>query len=80
MGLFGKKLVACPACSEDLDRSENKMGHWMSHVTTLTSGEKAGSYIWTCACGSSDQCWEKDFQAAAGLSLHMVQRHQIPMS
>jgi hypothetical protein len=79
VGLFGRKSVACPACSEQLPKNDNKLGHWLSHVSQLQAGSKVGCYIFTCACGPSDLCWEDDFRAAAGMSVHMQQKHQIPM-
>lgn len=56
-----------------------RIGHWMRHVSQLQSGNKAGSYIYSCSCGPSDLRWEHDYQAAAGLSLHMMERHSIAM-
>jgi hypothetical protein len=79
MGLFGSRTIACPACSQELSKGENKIVHWMSHVSQLTAGSKAGSYIFNCACGPSDLCWDDNFKAAAGMSVHMQQKHQIPM-
>lgn len=78
MGLFGKKTVPCPICREELEKSGNKVSHWLGHAQMIPVGEGAGSYTWRCACGPADMYWERDYQAGAGLAVHMMQRHYIP--
>ena len=80
MGLFTKKLATCPICDAGLPANENKMGHWLEHCDEIPQGkEGAGGYTWNCSCGPAPMYWPKDFAAAAGLSLHMMQRHSIQM-
>lgn len=79
MGIFGKRTIPCPVCAAELPKAENKLGHWMEHVNVLSAGDQAGSYIFICSCGPSEVCWEKDFQAAAGMAVHMMQKHHVNM-
>lgn len=78
MGLFKQKLVTCPICDGGIPARDNKLPHWESHVVQIPAGRQgAGGYTWTCACGPSDQYWPAEFSAAAGLAMHMQQRHYI---
>jgi len=51
------------------------MTHWYEHVTPISVGEGAGGFTWACSCGPSDMWWKEDYQAAAGLAVHMRERH-----
>jgi hypothetical protein len=80
MGLFKQKLVTCPICDAGLPAKESKFDHWLEHCVQIPDGvEGAGGYTWICKCGPADMYWPKDFHAAAGLALHMKQRHLIRM-
>ncbi len=76
MGLFGKSRgVVCPVCQEDLGRRPNMGAHNMAHVLAAEDG--GAGFMWRCGCGGYDGVWEQEFGAAAGLTMHMLQRHQI---
>jgi hypothetical protein len=78
MGLFKKKLATCPICDAGMPASGNKMGHWLEHSYQIPAGhEGAGGYTWKCACGPAAEYWPHDAGAAAGLGIHMQQRHGI---
>jgi hypothetical protein len=80
VGLFKQKLATCPICDAGIPLNGNKLHHWETHVVQIPQGrEGAGGYTWTCTCGPSDTYWPKDFSAAAGLGLHMEQRHAIKL-
>lgn len=79
MGVFSKKLVTCPICEAGLPKNENKFDHWESHVRQISPGhgDASGQYTWECSCGPSGMKWPKIGGAAAGMALHMLQRHGI---
>ena len=79
MGFFSKKALDCPICRAELPKSGPKLDHWEIHVRLIEHGEGAGSYTWTCFCGPADMYWPKEYNAAAGLGVHMQQRHAIPL-
>lgn len=76
MGLFSRRTNQCVICGADVGRSAmDAMGHWSEHVTEIEEGEGAGGFTWTCACGPSGMWWSEDYQAAAGLTMHMIEQH-----
>lgn len=81
MGLFKKKPLPCPICSIDL-LQVRKMEHWESHVTVIPEGqgEASGQFTWRCWCGPANMKRPKSGNAAAGLALHMNERHYISIS
>jgi hypothetical protein len=76
MGLFSKPMP-CPICREDIGRVSRKLDHWETHIVRIAQGEGAGNYTWRCQCGPSSMHWPSDIAAAAGLGLHMQQRHGL---
>lgn len=82
MGLFTKKLVLCPICNADLGKQGSNLDHWETqHVTEIPEGQgdASGQYTWVCSCGPANMKWPKTYGAAAGLGLHMQERHGIPL-
>lgn len=80
MGLFGKRVTLCPICDSELPK-DGRMMHWEGHVTEIPEGQgdASGQYTWQCACGPANMKWPKSSGAAAGLGLHMQERHAIPL-
>jgi hypothetical protein len=83
MGLFGKKqLSTCPICGTGMEEGvSNTMAHCASHVLQIPPGygDLSGQWTWECVCGPADMIWPHDIGAAAGLALHLQQRHGIPL-
>lgn len=84
MGLFGKKVaktVSCPICEEGLPLRVGHFAHWETHVTVIPEGQgdASGQFTWRCRCGPANMKWPRVEGAAAGLALHMNQRHSIPL-
>lgn len=78
MKLFKKEQPRCPICGSPVSGALD-LSHWEEHVHAVELGSAAGSYTWTCnSCGPSDMCWHKSFKAAAGLGVHMMERHGLP--
>lgn len=80
MGLFRKRMVACPICKSELAAGAEmsaKIAHFSSHVRQIPpgNGEASGQYTWVCVCGPARMKWPHDAGAASGLALHMQQRH-----
>ncbi len=86
MPLFGKKRVqTCPICQAELDGKAGAMdltSHWQEHVEVIPpgQGDASGQFTWKCTCGPAGMKWENDFAAAAGLCMHMTERHGFRMS
>jgi hypothetical protein len=80
MGLFGKKQITCPMCHADIAKVD-RIDHWISHVRQIPpgQGDASGQYTWECVCGPARLKWPKTLDAAAGLGLHMEERHAIPL-
>jgi hypothetical protein len=76
MALFGSKKRSescCPMCGVGFAGSP--MDHASVHVSPVQS--VAGiRYSWGC-CGGPDGSWEEEDPAAAGLTVHWMQVHQI---
>jgi hypothetical protein len=49
--------------------------HNVSHAVPADDG--GPGFMWRCGCGEFDGVWEQKFGAAAGLTMHMQQRHRI---
>lgn len=84
MGLFRKRMAACPICESELEAGAQmgtKLAHFNSHVQQIPpgNGEASGQYTWVCACGPAGMKWPHDAGAAAGLALHLQQRHGFPL-
>ena len=77
VGIFSRTPILCPACKENLSRSGDLMDHCLEHVYEIPSGAAAGFFTWSCGCGPSDMKWPQDYHAAAGMAVHMRQRHSI---
>jgi hypothetical protein len=76
--LSKKEPPRCPICEGEIFGALD-LSHWEGHVHVIESGSAAGSYTWACnVCGPSDMCWAESFKAAAGLGVHMMERHQLP--
>jgi hypothetical protein len=45
----------------------------------LVTAVPAGNTRWNVCAGPAGMKWPKDFGAAAGLALHMHQRHGVPL-
>lgn len=78
MGLFSKKKITCPICKES---ASDGINHYESHVRQIPPGHgnASGQYTWECVCGPSGKKWQKEVGAAAGLMLHMQDRHGLPL-
>lgn len=74
MGLFKKKLDTCIICDAGVERGE-MLQHNLTHAEPAPDG--GGDFIWRCACGEVDGAWDEPYGAAAGLTLHMTQRHGV---
>lgn len=84
MGLFNKtpKTISCPICHGEVEKGKfEQKNHWLTHVTVIPDGQgdASGQYTWTCICGPAGLKWKTDEAAAAGMIMHMEQRHGIPM-
>ena len=82
MGLFSKrvKTITCPICSSEIEQSTGaQLGHWESHVWQIPEGQgdASGQYSWDCVCGPAGLKWPKPDHAAAGLAVHMMERHGV---
>lgn len=75
MGLFGKKVSTCPVCDLVLAKNENMGLHNLKHV--IPSPDGGPGFGWQCGCGDADGVWDGKAGAAAGLTMHMQQRHGI---
>jgi hypothetical protein len=73
MGLFGKKQETCPICDAGISKG-GLMMHNLGHAVPATDGP---GYMWKCACGEKDGVWDAETGAAAGLTMHMSQRHGL---
>ena len=67
--------AACPLCVSCLPSPGSRLQHWIGHTAEI----EGGGYTWTCHCGPSVMYWEDDYQAAAGLAIHMLDMHHIPL-
>jgi hypothetical protein len=74
MGLFSKKLDTCPICDAGIEPG-HLASHNLSHA--IPSPDGGGDYMWECSCGEKDGMWNQTMGAAAGLTLHMNQRHGL---
>lgn len=83
MGFFGKrtKMISCPICRNEFESTSTgaRLNHWEQHVRPIPEGqgEASGQYTWECACGPSGMKWPRIGDAAAGMALHMNNRHGI---
>ena len=77
MGAFEVEVVACPICEAALPITGYRLAHWLGHTVKIAIGRGAGGYTWTCSCGPSAMYWDHDFQAGAGLAIHMLDLHDI---
>jgi len=83
MPLFGKKTTTCPICKASIEMG---IGYIMSHCEEAHvrqippgQGDASGQYTWECVCGPAGMKWPTTAGAAAGLTLHMGQRHGVPI-
>ncbi len=76
MGLFGKKLITCPICQAGIEKVD-RVDHLLLHVRQIPpgQGDASGQYTWECVCGPAGLKWPKADHAAAGLGLHLWERH-----
>jgi hypothetical protein len=51
------------------------MMHNLEHVVPADDGRSG--FMWRCGCGEYDGVWDRSDGAAAGLTIHMTQRHGI---
>jgi hypothetical protein len=80
MGLFSKKQIICPICQQNIVKVD-RFEHWLTHVRQIPpgQGDASGQYTWECVCGPAELKWPRASGAAAGLGLHMEERHAIPL-
>lgn len=84
VGLFRSKPrpgATCPLCNEEMVKGSS-LAHWeKSHVQEIGPGQgvASGQFTWTCTCGPAGMKWERETAAAAGLAMHMQEKHGIQM-
>jgi hypothetical protein len=67
--------ATCPVCGAALGLGTSVMMHNLDHALPAEDGESG--YMWRCGCGEADGVWDNEMGAAAGLTVHMQQRHGI---
>ena len=71
--LGGRKKATCPVCEAPLE--PNVALHNLKHAIPAPDG--GSGFAWRCGCGEHDGVWDTKAGAAAGLTMHMQNRHGI---
>lgn len=79
MVLADRTADSCPICGELLPPRGLKLQHWMRHVLRIGTSPTTFGYTWICECGPAEMCWERPYQAGAGLAIHMLDLHLIAL-
>jgi hypothetical protein len=80
MGLFTKKLDACPICGVGVERA---LTAWLAHNEAshaVPAPDGRGDFIWRCGCGEYDGAWDQPHSVAAALTMHFKQKHHLYMT